>query len=38
VHVDVRRIYAAILQDWLALPSAGALGGRFDPLPLLQAK
>jgi uncharacterized protein (DUF1501 family) len=38
VHVDFRRIYAAILQDWLALPSAGALGGRFDPLPLLQAK
>jgi uncharacterized protein (DUF1501 family) len=35
--VDFRRIYAAILQDWLALPSAGALGGRFDPLPLFRA-
>ncbi len=34
--VDVRRIYAAVLQDWLALPAAGALGGRFDPLPVIQ--
>jgi hypothetical protein len=35
--VDFRRVYAAILQDWLVLPSAGALGGRFDPLPLFRA-
>jgi uncharacterized protein (DUF1501 family) len=36
--VDFRRIYAAILQDWLAVPSADVLAGRYDPLPLLQAK
>jgi uncharacterized protein (DUF1501 family) len=34
--VDFRRIYAAVLQDWLALPAAGALGGRFDPLPVIR--
>jgi uncharacterized protein (DUF1501 family) len=34
--VDFRRIYAAVLQDWLALPAARALGGRFDPLPLIR--
>jgi uncharacterized protein (DUF1501 family) len=33
--VDFRRIYAAVLQDWLALPVAAALGGRFDPLPVI---
>ena len=27
---------AAMLQDWLALPAAGALGGRFDPLPVIR--
>jgi uncharacterized protein (DUF1501 family) len=32
--VDFRQIYAAVLQDWLTLPAAGALGGRFDPLPV----
>jgi uncharacterized protein (DUF1501 family) len=34
--VDFRRIYAAVLQDWLALPAASALGGRFDPLPVIR--
>jgi hypothetical protein len=34
--VDFRRIYAAVLQHWLALPAAGALGGRFDPLPVIR--
>ena len=34
--VDFRRIYAAALQDWLALPAAGALGGRFAPLPVIR--
>jgi uncharacterized protein (DUF1501 family) len=34
--VDFRRIYAAVLKDWLALPAAGALGGRFDPLPVIR--
>ena len=36
VAVDFRRIYSAVLQDWLALPAAGALGGRFDPLPVIR--
>ena len=35
--VDFRRIYAAVLQDWLVVPSADALGARFDPLPLFQS-
>ncbi len=34
--VDFRRIYAAVLQDWLALSAAGALGGRYDPLPVIR--
>jgi hypothetical protein len=25
-----------VLQDWLALPAAGALGGRFDALPVIR--
>jgi uncharacterized protein (DUF1501 family) len=25
-----------INKDWLALPAAGALGGRFDPLPVIR--
>jgi uncharacterized protein (DUF1501 family) len=32
--IDFRRVYAAILQDWLAFPAAEPLGGPFDPLPL----
>ena len=32
--VDFRRIYATILDEWLALPSAGPLGGRFRTTPL----
>jgi uncharacterized protein (DUF1501 family) len=36
--VDFRRIYASVLKDWLKLPTDGALGGRFDPLPLFQQK
>jgi uncharacterized protein (DUF1501 family) len=34
--VDFRRVYAAILEDWLGLPSTGALGGRFVSLPLFR--
>ena len=33
--VDFRRIYAAVLQDWLGLPSV-TLGGRFVSLPLFR--
>jgi uncharacterized protein (DUF1501 family) len=35
MSVDFRRVYAAILQAWLGLPSRAALGGVFEPLPLL---
>jgi uncharacterized protein (DUF1501 family) len=33
---DFRRVYAAILEGWLGLPSETALGGRFEPLPVLR--
>ena len=33
--VDFRRVYATILESWLGLPSTSALGGTFQPLPLL---
>jgi uncharacterized protein (DUF1501 family) len=36
--LDFRRIYAAVLEDWLGVPSATALGGRFVPLPLVSHK
>ena len=32
--IDFRRVYAAVLRDWLSLPSESALGGTFAPLPL----
>ena len=32
---DFRRIYATLLEKWLAIDSQQALGGRFQPLPLL---
>jgi uncharacterized protein (DUF1501 family) len=34
--VDFRRIYAAILERWLGLPSREAIGGAFEPLPLFR--
>jgi uncharacterized protein (DUF1501 family) len=36
-HTDFRRIYAAVLQDWLALPAAPILGDGFEPLELFKA-
>jgi uncharacterized protein (DUF1501 family) len=33
--VDFRRIYATVLEGWLGLSSEKALGGSFEPLPLL---
>jgi uncharacterized protein (DUF1501 family) len=35
--VDFRRVYAAVLRDWLGLPAKAALGGAFEPLPLFRA-
>ena len=36
VAVDFRRIYASLLEGWLGLPAAPALGGTFEPFPLLR--
>jgi uncharacterized protein (DUF1501 family) len=33
--VDFRRVYATVLERWLGLASKEALGGAFEPLPLL---
>jgi hypothetical protein len=30
--IDFRRVSASVLEDWLGLPSAGALGRKFAPL------
>jgi uncharacterized protein (DUF1501 family) len=37
VGLDFRQVYAAVLHDWLGLPTRGALGGDFQPLPLFRA-
>jgi uncharacterized protein (DUF1501 family) len=34
--MDFRRIYAAVLEDWLGVPSKDALGGTFERLPLFR--
>lgn len=33
-HTDFRRVYAAVLEQWLGVDSREILGGRFEPLPL----
>ena len=35
--IDFRSIYATVLDRWWGVPSAGPLGGRFAPLPILRA-
>jgi uncharacterized protein (DUF1501 family) len=37
MSVDFRRVYAAVLDGWLGLPSTTALGGAFEPLPLFKS-
>jgi uncharacterized protein (DUF1501 family) len=34
---DFRRVYAAVLEDWLGLPAKTALSGTFERLPLFRA-
>jgi uncharacterized protein (DUF1501 family) len=34
ITTDFRRVYAAVLEGWLALPSRPALGSTFEPIPL----
>ncbi len=35
-NIDFRRVYAALLEDWLGLSSTKALNGTFEPLPLFR--
>jgi uncharacterized protein (DUF1501 family) len=37
VGLDFRRVYASVLEDWLGLSAATALGGSFERLPLFRA-
>ena len=34
-HTDFRRVYAALLDQWLQIPSETVLGERFEPLGVL---
>jgi uncharacterized protein (DUF1501 family) len=34
--IDFRSVYATVLDRWWGVPSAGPLGGRFAPLPILR--
>ena len=34
-NVDFRRVYAAVLENWLAADSAPVLNGTFDPMPFI---
>jgi uncharacterized protein (DUF1501 family) len=36
-HTDFRQVYAAILDNWLGVPSKDVLGQKFDPVPILKA-
>jgi uncharacterized protein (DUF1501 family) len=35
--VDFRALYASVLERWWGVASAGILGGRFEPLPLVRS-
>jgi uncharacterized protein (DUF1501 family) len=35
--IDFRSVYATVLDRWWGVPSAGPLGGRFAPVPMLRA-
>jgi uncharacterized protein (DUF1501 family) len=37
MSVDFRRVYATVLEKWLALPARPALGGAFESLPLFRS-
>ena len=37
-HIDFRRVYAALLRDWLGVPPAAILGGEYEPLDLIQKR
>jgi uncharacterized protein (DUF1501 family) len=35
LNIDFRQVYATLLDQWLGIPSATILGGRFEHLPLI---
>ena len=35
--IDFRSVYATALERWWGVPSAGPLGGKFAPVPILRA-
>jgi uncharacterized protein (DUF1501 family) len=37
-HTDFRSVYAALLEDWLHVPSAEILGGKFAPARFLKSQ
>jgi uncharacterized protein (DUF1501 family) len=36
-HTDFRQVYAAILENWLGVPSAPVVGSRFKPVEVMRA-
>ena len=36
IATDFRRVYAAVLEDWLGLPSRIPMGATFQPMPLFR--
>jgi uncharacterized protein (DUF1501 family) len=36
ISTDFRRVYAAVLEDWMGLPSRSALGAKFEAMPLFR--
>ena len=34
-RIDFRRVYAALLRNWLGVPPAAILGGEYEPLDLI---
>jgi uncharacterized protein (DUF1501 family) len=36
-NIDFRRVYATVLEEWLALPARSALAGNFERLPLFKS-
>lgn len=36
-HTDFRQVYAAVLEQWLGLPSEPVVGSGFEPLPLFRS-
>jgi uncharacterized protein (DUF1501 family) len=36
-HTDFRCVYAALLENWLAMPSRAVIGSGFEPLPMFKS-